>query len=475
MLKKSPTKEIAKKTKGPKSWSKVITIVIIIAAVGVIVGGVVIFAQGDQAFKFFTRNSQEEVVVEEEKNKYVELLAEVYDKIQENYWEVISDEDLFNLYKLGTGKIQEEQIPEIQMPEVTISNDKAGMKNMTLSIIEKLEDAKKKNYTVNVAAIVLANLQPFGRSGLYTMKKQQDLTDRVLNRDPDTNLYDVLEVTESATQEEIEQAIEQKTDELEQIVQDESQTEEAKQEAEEKLALVTRAEETLIEPETRETYNEHKIESTVYSEIVHPTVLYLKIKQLSPLTYDEFQKEANRVDAEVNDKLDSLILDLRGNVGGSVDLLPYFLGPFIGLNQYAYDWYQQGEYTPFKTLIDWLPSLVRYKKVIALVDAETQSSAEVMTATLKKYNVAAVVGHSTKGWGTIERVFELENQISDEETYSMFLVHHITMRDDNLPIEGRGVDPHVNIDDANWKEQLLDNFFVTNAMVNAVEDLWFEE
>jgi len=41
--------------------------------------------------------------------------------------------------------------------------------------------------------------------------------------------------------------------------------------------------------------------------------------------------------------LDSLILDLRGNIGGSVDVLPYLLGPFIGQNNYAYQFLHQGK------------------------------------------------------------------------------------------------------------------------------------
>ncbi|MBI2338435.1 hypothetical protein HYU95_04600 [Candidatus Daviesbacteria bacterium] len=66
-----------------------------------------------------------------------------------------------------------------------------------------------------------------------------------------------------------------------------------------------------------------------------------------------------------------------------------------------------------------------------------------------------MVGTPTKGWGTVERVFPLDNQISKEEKYSLFLVHSLTLRDDNLPIEGRGVEPDVNITDTNWPQKLL--------------------
>jgi len=189
---------------------------------------------------------------------------------------------------------------------------------------------------------------------------------------------------------------------------------------------------------------------------------------MSPTSFTELQQVANEFDQYQN--LDTLILDLRGNIGGSVDLMPYFLGPFIGPNQYAYESYHQGEYEPYKTLVGWLPSLVRYKNVIILQDEIAQSSAEVMTSVLKKYNVGILVGTTSRGWGTIEAVYELTNQISDDETYKMFLVNAVTLRDDGQPIEGRGVDPVINVADENWPD-LLYTYVNDNALVRAVEKL----
>jgi C-terminal processing protease CtpA/Prc len=169
--------------------------------------------------------------------------------------------------------------------------------------------------------------------------------------------------------------------------------------------------------------------------------------------------------------LDTLILDLRNNIGGSIDILPYFLGPFIGQDQYAYEFLHQGERTPFKTKVGWLNSLVPYKKVIILINNQSQSTAELMASVLKRYNVGVLVGERTKGWGTIERVFELENQISPGEKYSMFLVHTLTLRDDNQPIEGNGVEPVISINSSNWKQQLL-SYFDNQTIVKTVEQIW---
>jgi carboxyl-terminal processing protease len=162
---------------------------------------------------------------------------------------------------------------------------------------------------------------------------------------------------------------------------------------------------------------------------------------------------------------------LRDNVGGAIDLMQYFLGPFIGPGQYAYDFYHQDNYTPFKTKTGWLSSLVQYKKVVILINGGAQSSAEVMAAALKKYNVGILVGEPTKGWGTVERVFDIERQIDPNRKFSALIVHSITLRDDGQPIEGRGVEPLINIKDRNWQSQLME-YFNYPELTKAVKEGW---
>lgn len=147
-----------------------------------------------------------------------------------------------------------------------------------------------------------------------------------------------------------------------------------------------------------------------------------------------------------------------------------FQALLIGQDQYAYQFFQQGEKTDFKTRSGWLPSLVRYKKVVILVNENTQSSAEVMAAVLKKYNVGVVVGTRTRGWGTIEKVFPLENQLNEGEKYSLFLVHSLTLRDDGQPIEGRGIDPLIDITDSNWESQLY-SYFHYSELTKAIKEI----
>lgn len=397
-----------------------------------------------------------------EARAYVEFLSEVYDKIKENYWKKMTDEELVSLFKLGAEKLAE-------TPQELTSNNKDSLRVMLAKIIQSLENTKqKKEFSTGLADIVLANLQPFGRSRLYTTKEKKHLENRIKNVNPETNLHETLEVEKDAPQEEIEKAFEKKAAELKKEL--EKASGEEKEKTEKKLEEVKYAHEVLSDADKKEKYEKFGIEPTVFSKLVRPDIFHIYIKKFSANTFEEFKKAADSVDNR-EATLDTLILDLRANVGGSIDILPYFLGPFIGKDQYAYEFFHQDEHIPFKTKIGWLNSLVRYKKVVVLIDEQTQSTAELMTATLKKYNVGVVVGETTKGWGTIERVVGIDQQIDPDEKYSMFMVINISLRDDGQPIEGRGVEPSISINAPDWEKQLYAHFHY-DGLTEVVKEIW---
>jgi len=371
------------------------------------------------------------------KDKHLAFVFEVYDLVQENYWEKIEDEQLVNIYLLALEKLTTQ-------PQTLKKNDPEHLKKLLSLILAQIgAEDKKKEFVAQLSDLVLANLKPFGRSRLYTTKEEKELSKNVKNI-TDVNHYQALGIDKGASEQEIEKAHE-KTIEKYQSPEDTQ-----------KLAQANQAYEILKEPKSKKAYDKSGIEPTISSKLLYPEIFYLKIKKFSPTTLEELARVTQEVDQ--GDLLNTLILDLRDNIGGAIDGLPYFLGPFIGNNQYAYQFSHQGESADFKTKTGWLPSLIRYKKVVVLINENTQSSAEVMAATLKRYNVGVVIGTASKGWGTVERVFQLKNQLDENEKYSVFLVHSLTLRDDNQPIEDRGIDPLININDADWEKQLYDYF-----------------
>lgn len=388
-------------------------------------------------------------------DKYQAFIGEIYDKILENYWDKIGAEGLTNLFKLAVEKMT-------ATPQKVKTKDKEGALALVGQMLKEREETKKKEVAVNLAQLVLGNLTPFGRNGLYTQKEETSLKNLVQNVNPEKNLYENLGVSKEAPPEVIREEYEKKVAALERL-------KESSPDAKKKLEEVQYAYQVLSDQEKKKRYDTGGAEPTVFTQVVRPTILHLYIKRFSPTTLEEFQKALDKADNAPG--LNTLILDLRGNIGGAIDLMPYFLGPFIGQNQYAYEFLHQGEYTPYKTQTGWLPSLVRYKRVVVLTDGQTQSTAELLASVLKRYNVGVLVGEKTKGWGTIEKVFALKNQLDGSEKYSVFLVHTLTLRDDNQPIEGNGVEPVIKISDPSWEKQLSEYFNYPELNV-AVKELW---
>lgn len=385
-------------------------------------------------------------------NKYVTFLFEIYELVEKNYWDKIDEKKLVQLYVQAIEKIT------VRALGTQIKN-KSDLADKLVQIIEELDENKQAEFTTTLADIVLANLSPFGRSRLYSQQDKADLENTIENKNLDVNQYQVLAVEASASAQEIDQAFQEKSKDLEQDQSEAGQLQ---------LAELNQAYRTLSDTTARQRYDKSGVETTIENRLVNPEVLYLHLLKFSPTTMDDLVSVSQKYDQGT--ELDSLIIDLRDNVGGAIDGLPYFLGPFIGNNQYAYQFFHQGEPIDFKTKVGWLPSLNRYKKIVILVNEQTQSSAEVMAATLKKYNVGVVLGSTTKGWGSVEKVFPLDNQLDDGHTYSVFLVHSLTLREDGQPIEGSGVEPHIFINESGWEKQ-FGNYFDSPVLLQSVQEV----
>lgn len=400
--------------------------------------GVFLIGVGVASFYYKDPTLVLNTLIDKKQESYGLFLMEIYDKIKENYWDSVTDEQLANLYKLAAEKFATRSY-ELK------TKDRVGTVGLVEKVLADTSKGRRKEITVNMASAILVSLNPVGRSGLYNQKSETQLKNTVNNVNPQKDLYKDLGLNKGSSKEEVADAYKKQSAELEKV-------KESSPEAKKKLEEISYAKEVLSKPETKANYDKGGVEPTASSRLLTQSIFYIKLDKFSPTTFDEFKNNLQRADRV--DGPNVLVVDLRGNVGGEIDITPNFLGVFIGKNQYAFDFYHKGDYLVFRTTVEKLVALDRYKKVAVLADNQTQSSAEILAAAFKRTKVGVVVGMPTKGWGTVERVFPLEHQIDPGEKYSVFLVHSVTIRDDGLSIEGRGVEPDVNIKDSNWKEKL---------------------
>lgn len=428
-----------------KKWPMIIIVTLLIAGAGV--AG---FFAGQNKINFY---SQQEI----KQDKQIAFLQEIFQTIQKNYWKTISDKELSQIFILASEKLSGQSLGG------DIKNSEELFKQLEKLLAQYQEEDKKIEFAATVADAVLANLQPASRSRLYSQKQEQELANTVKNIQPDINQYEVLGVEKNVDQEQIKASYQNKKLTLDQELakNDNLETRQA-------IANLEQAHNALKDIESRKLYDAAGVEPTMEYRLLTDKIFYLHIKKFSPTTVEELSRVTKKVDQ--GNKLNTLILDLRDNVGGAIDGLPYFLGPFIGPNQYAYQFFQQDEVKDFKTKTGWLSEMIRYKKIVVLINENTQSSAEVMASVLKKYNAGVLLGSTTKGWGTVERIFTLDNQMTDEKTFSVFLVHHLTLREDGESIEGNGVIPDININDSTWQAQLK-NYYNDDSLINEIKKL----
>ncbi len=389
---------------------------------------------------------------EEKQDVYARFMMEGYDTIVKNYWSKPEDKALAEHFQLSLQKALNTPV----VPALA-THDRAGAAAMVEAALKTATSSEaKKKIALDTLIVALYNLPPIGRAGLLSNKQETSFREAVSNVNPDKDLYKDVGAAKGATPEEVAKAAAAKTAEL---------AKENTPEAKAQIAQVAYAQKVLTNPNTKDLYDAAKIEPSANNHVFGKT-LYVSLSKITPTSFIEFGRTI--LSASTTPGLDSLIIDLRGNIGGDLAFAQNFLGLFLGQNQYAFDLFHQGEYNAQRTVQGKFAELGRYKEIALLTDNMTQSTAEVTTAAMKRFRLAHVVGGTTRGWGTVENTFPLSTVIDPTEKYSMLLVHSLTLREDNQPVQDRGVDPDVNIADPKWKSE-LSSYFTDSSLIEAIK------
>lgn len=391
----------------------------------------------------------------QEADPYVRFDMEAFDAITENYW-----------VKPGTfAQFNTPELPQLFALALQKEGSTATLATSTRSATALLLASAFKNATstdaerqlaLQTLQIVLYNLPPAGRDSLLSEQQETALRQDVANVNPGTDLYQNLGLQKGATADAINQAYTEKAAALKNATSSDAQAE---------LKQVAYAHEVLTNQAQKQLYDTAQIEPSIFAHVLGHT-LYLDFDKISPTTLQEFAQAVDT--ASTTPGLDSMILDMRGNVGGALDFAQAFLGLFIGGNQYAFDLYHQGDDQVQRTTEPQFPELSRYGDVAVLTDNMTQSTAELTTAILKRYRIARVVGATTRGWGSVENTYPLTTVIDPSTSYSLLLVNSLTLRDDQQPIEQNGVVPDVDTGKTGWQQE-LSNYFSSSSLINALK------
>jgi carboxyl-terminal processing protease len=141
-----------------------------------------------------------------------------------------------------------------------------------------------------------------------------------------------------------------------------------------------------------------------------------------------------------------LVLDLRGNPGGLFSVAVQVAERFLPAGVIVTTESRRGP----KTFAASNPMGAFELPVVALIDGDTASAAEVVAGALKDNNRATLVGQTTFGKGSVQKLFHLQAGSGLKLT----LAHFYTPR--GRPLGGVGVSPHVEVRREGMKDTALD-------------------
>jgi len=169
-------------------------------------------------------------------------------------------------------------------------------------------------------------------------------------------------------------------------------------------------------------------------EVDGATVGYAQLAGFSEGAHDELREEIERL---VERGAQGIVLDLRGNGGGLLDeavlVSSIFVedGVIVSTDGRAQP---QKDYEAVGGALDPPPMVV-------LIDENTASAAEILTAALEEYDVATVVGKQSFGKGVFQEVIELD----EGGALSLTVGEYLTASGESLA--GDGIEPEVHAGD----------------------------
>lgn len=170
---------------------------------------------------------------------------------------------------------------------------------------------------------------------------------------------------------------------------------------------------------------------TVVSKMADKKTGYMQITQFGVNTYDEFRKHFNSL---VEQKMQQLVIDLRNNPGGYMEIAVEIADAFLDKGEIVYTLNKDGDKRDYmanegKTEVE----------MVILTNGGTASASEVLVGALRDYNLATIVGEKTFGKGVTQIPYEFWDgsimKITDSRYYTP----------SGVCIDKEGIEPDVEV------------------------------
>lgn len=188
---------------------------------------------------------------------------------------------------------------------------------------------------------------------------------------------------------------------------------------------------------------------------------YLRLSAFDDITWDDFKEKYSKLK---NSDIDGLVLDLRNNPGGSLDVCLNIADTFLDEGVIVTTEDKNGNVITEKSDADMddIP-------MVTLINENSASASEILAGAFKDRGRSQIVGKKSFGKGIVQKLFPLENGAGAKITISEYKTPN------GEKINKIGVKPDVEVENTNLDLDLNENDFTKDPQfINAVKELFKE-
>ena len=201
------------------------------------------------------------------------------------------------------------------------------------------------------------------------------------------------------------------------------------------------------------------INTVMHKKIVNngKNIGYIYIGMFSNTAYDQFRKALNELEQE---KIDSLIIDVRDNTGGHLTTAVNILSLFLNSDKVIYQIENQGKTTKYYSI----GGENKLYDIVILQNTNSASASELLSITLKEQLDATIIGEASYGKGTVQELIKLSDGTEYKITTKKWLSPN------GVWINEKGIEPDIKISlDDNYYNNPTDD--TDNQLQKAIEFL----
>lgn len=184
---------------------------------------------------------------------------------------------------------------------------------------------------------------------------------------------------------------------------------------------------------------------TVEYEMMEDQIAYLAISEFDIVTYEQYKAALQDLEKQ---GMKGLVIDLRGNPGGSLDIVCEMLDLILPKGLLVYTEDKDGEKQEYTSDADYdydVPMTV-------LINGNSASASEIFAGAVQDYGKADIVGTTSYGKGVVQSVYALK----DGTCVKLTVAEYFTPK--GRSINGKGITPDVEVEyEYNEEEPEADN------------------